>query len=156
MFNNNLPVSSLFCKISLLCLPHCLPACIYYTFLFFCLLCFLHHSHSMHLLSFFHFSCCPPPPSSHMHHSQQQQPQSLLFSTFLYSLCILCILYMQWFFIHCMLSALPLHHRNSSASLFVKAICPSSLGVMIKFLHITGNWDSSSSVAVDLNLSVVV
>jgi hypothetical protein len=28
VFNNNLPVSSLFCKILLLSLPHCLPACI--------------------------------------------------------------------------------------------------------------------------------
>jgi hypothetical protein len=32
MFNNNLPVSSLFCKISLLCLPHSLPARIHCTF----------------------------------------------------------------------------------------------------------------------------
>ena len=32
MFNNNLPVSSLFCKISLLHLPHSLPACIHFTF----------------------------------------------------------------------------------------------------------------------------
>jgi hypothetical protein len=32
MFNNNLPVSSLFCKISLLCLPHCHPARIPCTF----------------------------------------------------------------------------------------------------------------------------
>jgi hypothetical protein len=28
VFNNSLPVSSLFCKILLLSLPHCLPACI--------------------------------------------------------------------------------------------------------------------------------
>jgi hypothetical protein len=41
MFNNNLPVSSLFCKISLLCLPHCLPARIPCTFCssIFCALC---------------------------------------------------------------------------------------------------------------------
>jgi hypothetical protein len=41
MFNNGLPVSSLFCKISLLCLPHCLPACIHCTFYSssFCSLC---------------------------------------------------------------------------------------------------------------------
>jgi hypothetical protein len=41
MFNNSLPVSSLFCKISLLCLPHCLPACIPCTFCssIFCTLC---------------------------------------------------------------------------------------------------------------------
>jgi hypothetical protein len=41
MFNNSLPVSSLFCKISLLCLPHCLPARIHCTFCSsaFCALC---------------------------------------------------------------------------------------------------------------------
>jgi hypothetical protein len=44
VFNDSLPVSSLFCKISLLSLPHYLPARIHCTFLFFCILCFLHHS----------------------------------------------------------------------------------------------------------------
>ena len=41
MFNNILPVSSLFCKISLLYLPHCHPACIPCTFFcfIFCTLC---------------------------------------------------------------------------------------------------------------------
>jgi hypothetical protein len=41
MFNNGLPDSSLFCKISLLCLPHCHPACIPCTFCssIFCTLC---------------------------------------------------------------------------------------------------------------------
>jgi hypothetical protein len=41
VFNNSLPVSSLFCKILLLSLPHCLPACIHCPFCSsaFCALC---------------------------------------------------------------------------------------------------------------------
>jgi hypothetical protein len=139
MFNNNLPVSSLFCKISLLCLPHCLPARIHCTFCSsaFCALCTIPIQCTFCLLSISAAALHLLLHTCITH--QQQQPPSLLFSTFLYSLCILCILCMQWFCILCMSSALPLHHGNSSASLFVKPICPSSLGVMIKFLHITGS-----------------
>jgi hypothetical protein len=74
----------------------------------------------------------------------------------LYSLCILCILCMQWFCMVCMSSALPVHHGNSSASLFVQHIYPSSLGVILKFLRIINSPDSSSSIPVELNLSVAV
>jgi hypothetical protein len=80
VFNNNLPVSSLFCKISLLSLPHCLPARIHYTFCSSASCAFCTIPISMHLLSSVHFSCCTPPPSSHMHHSQHNNnPISSLF-----------------------------------------------------------------------------
>jgi hypothetical protein len=55
-----------------------------------------------------------------------------------------------------MSSALPVHHGNSSASLFVQHICPSSLGVILKFLRMINSIDSSSSILVELNFSVVV
>jgi hypothetical protein len=139
VFNNSLPVSSLFCKISLLYLPHCFPARIHCTFLFFCLLCFLHHSLSMHLLFSIHFSCCTLLllHTSIPHKYNNNHP--LLSFASLYSLCILCMPYVKWFCMLCMSSALPVHHGNSSASLFVNHMCPSSLGVIIKLLHITSS-----------------
>jgi hypothetical protein len=45
-----------------------------------------------------------------------------------------------------MSSALPDHHCNSSASLAVKPMHPSSLGVMPRFLHLSSSRDSSSSL----------
>jgi hypothetical protein len=119
MFNNNLPVSSLFCKI-FAALSASQSSCTHpLHFLFFYLLYSMHHSSSMHHLSSVPPSCCTPPSSLHMHHTQQQQHQSLLCSIFLYSLCILCMLCVSWFCILCMSSALPVHHGNSSASLVV-------------------------------------
>jgi hypothetical protein len=97
MFNNNLPVSSLFCKISLLCLPHCHPtppACTFCSSIFCtmctipiqCTVCLLYVSVVvLHLLLY----TCITHNSNHL--------QSLLCSTFLYSLCILCMLSIPWF-----------------------------------------------------------
>jgi hypothetical protein len=138
MFNNSLPVSSLFCKVSLLCLPHCLPARIHFTFCSSacCALCAIPIPCTFCLLS---ISAAALHLLLHTCITHNNNNPSLLFSTFLYSLCILCMLSMQWFCILCMSSALPFHHGNSSASLFVKPICPSSLGVMIKFLRITSS-----------------
>jgi hypothetical protein len=95
MFNNSLPVSSLFCKISLLCLPHCHPARIPCTFCssIFCTLCA--HSSSMHHLSSVPFSCCTPPSSLHMHPSQQQQqPISSLLHILILPVHLVHVLYL--------------------------------------------------------------
>jgi hypothetical protein len=46
-----------------------------------------------------------------------------------------------------MSSALPDHHCNSSASLAVKPMHPSSLGVMPRFLSLSSSRDSSSSLS---------
>jgi hypothetical protein len=46
-----------------------------------------------------------------------------------------------------MLSVIPDHHSNSSASLVVKPMRPSSLGVMPRFLSLSSNRDSSSSLS---------
>jgi hypothetical protein len=155
VFNNNLSVSSLFCNISLLYLPHCLPTRIHCTFLFFFLLCFLlipiqcafcFLSFSAAALHLFLHTCILCHNNSYL----------FFFSTFLCFVCILCMPCVQWFCMLCMSSALPVHHGSSSASLFVNPMCPSSLGFMIKLLHITNNYDSSSSVTVELNYSVAV
>jgi hypothetical protein len=45
-----------------------------------------------------------------------------------------------------MSSALPDHHCNSSSSLAVKPMRPSSLGVMPRFLRLSNSRDSSSSL----------
>jgi hypothetical protein len=74
MFNNSLPVSSLFYKISLLCPPHCRPACIPCTFCssIFCALCTIPLQCNFCLL-------CISATTLHLHHShqQQQQPQQI-------------------------------------------------------------------------------
>jgi hypothetical protein len=44
-------------------------------------------------------------------------------------------------------SALSDHHRDSSASLVVPTMRPSSLGVLLRFLNLSGSCDSSSSLA---------
>jgi hypothetical protein len=45
-----------------------------------------------------------------------------------------------------MLSALPDHHCNSSSSLAVKPMFPSSMGVIPRFLHLSNSRDSSFSL----------
>jgi hypothetical protein len=89
MFNNSLPVSSLFLQ-DFAALSTSLSSCTHpLHFLFFCLLCSVRHSHSMHLLSSVHFSCCTPPASSHMHHFPQQQ-HHLFFLSHSYTPCASC------------------------------------------------------------------
>ena len=128
MFNNNLPVSSLFCKISLLCFLHYLPTCILFTFFFFSLLCFLHHPHSMHLLSIVPIRCSTPLTSSHMHYTQQHQQPHHFSVSCTYSFCAPCACNVRNASAcsHCVhllhiSSALSNHHGNPSASL---AVCP--------------------------------
>ena len=152
MFNNILPVSSLFCKILLLRLPHCLPACIHFPFcsfdfmlcascpfvsqLFFCSFQLLHSDPSL----------CMNHLQQHPQQSQQQQQPHLFSIPCIYSLCAPCACNIRHFyacshranFLH-ISSALPNHHRDSSTSLAVQPLCLSSLGVMPRFLFLSGS-----------------
>jgi hypothetical protein len=115
---------------SLSCYTHTLH------FLCLCLLCSVCHVHSMH-----HFSC----PCFHYYtllllHSLitlNNNNPNLFFVLHTYSLCAPCACY-PTMLLHAlsMSSALPDHHRNSSASMVVKPMCPSSLGVMLRFLSL--------------------
>jgi hypothetical protein len=86
-------------------------------------------------------------------HSSFYTPESLSTTTLISSL--FCILIVSVHLVHpcaqcfCMLlmsSALPDHYYNSSASLVVKPMRPSSLGVMLRFLRLSSSRDSSSSL----------
>jgi hypothetical protein len=94
------------------------------------------------------------PPSSHMNHLQQQQPQRLqqqqqhfLFIVpCIYSFCACCACNIHHSFAcsYCanilhISSALRDHHRDSSTSLVVQPLCLSSLGVMPRFLFLSGS-----------------
>jgi hypothetical protein len=152
MFNNNLPVSSLFCKISLLHLASQSSCMHTLHFLFFFLLCSVLHSRSMPLFSSGHTSSCTSPPSSCMHHPlqqqqqlQQQQKQHLFSVPCTYSFCAPCACnvhntsaYSHHANILHLSSALPDHH-NSSTSLVVPSTCPTSLGVLLRFLSLSGS-----------------
>jgi hypothetical protein len=71
----------------------------------------------------------------------------LFFVLHSYSLCAL-VHALSTMLLHAltMLSALPDHHCNSSASLAVKPMHPSSMGVMPRFLHLSCSRYSSSSL----------
>jgi hypothetical protein len=115
-------------------------------FMFFFLLCSLCHVPSMHHSSFVHFNCCTLPPSTHLNHSQQHHISSL-FCIFILSVHLLHPLFTMLLHALPMSSALPNHHCNSSASLAVKPMHPSSLGVMPRFLSLSSSRDSSSSLS---------
>ena len=141
-----------------------------------CLIAFLHTSLALSVLPLFILRVpCPftaqflfcaiqlmhSPPSSHMNRLLQQQPQqtpiattTLLFSIpCIYSFCASCACHIHHSsafsyranLLH-ISSALPDHHRDSSTSLVVQPLCLSSLGVMPRFLFLSGSWDSSSSL----------
>jgi hypothetical protein len=88
-------------------------------------------------------------------HSSFYTPESLstitphlFFVQHTYSLCAPCACYLSMF-LHAlpMSSALLDHHCNSSASLAVKPMRPSSLGVTKRFLCLSSSRDSSSSLS---------
>jgi hypothetical protein len=124
----------------------CLHAPSFLCFMFFFLLCSMHHVPSMHHSSSMHFSCFTLPPSTHLNHSQQP-PISSLFFVFILSMHLLHPLFTMLLHPLPMSSALPDHHYNSSASLVCKATHPSSLGVMPRFLSLSNSQDSSSSLS---------
>ena len=77
---------------------------------------------------------------------------SLLCTVYIYSFCASCVCNIfhssacshRADILH-LSSALP-DHRNSSASMVVPTTRPASLGVMLRFLFLSGSWDSSSSL----------
>jgi hypothetical protein len=74
-------------------------------------------------------------------------PISSLFCVFILSVHLLHPLFTMLLHALPMSSALPDHHCNSSASLVVKPMRPSSLGVMSRFLSLSSSRDSSSSLS---------
>ena len=115
-------------------------------FMFFFLLCYVCHVPSMHHSSSVHFICYTLPPFTHLNHSQKH-PISSLFCIFILSVHLLHPLFTILLHALPMLSSLPDHHCNSSTSLVVKPMHPSSLGVMPRFLSLSNSWDSSSSLS---------
>jgi hypothetical protein len=152
MFNNGLPDSSLFCCISLLCLPHCLPAhmtCTVCSSTFYALCAMSIHctvpllfNSAAALSSFFTHES----PSTTTTTTTPTTTTPHLFSVpCTYSFCAPCACnvcntsaYSHRADILHLSSALPDHH-NSSASLVVPTTCPTSLGVMLRFLFLSGS-----------------
>jgi hypothetical protein len=116
---------------SLSCCTHTLR------FLCLCLLCFVFHVHSMHHSSSLCFRCCTL-LLLHSLITLNNKNNHLLFVLHTYSLCAPCACYLAML-LHTlsMSSALPDHHGNSSASLAVKPMHRSSLGVMMRFLSLS-------------------
>jgi len=155
MFNNGLPNSSLFCCISLLCLPHCLSThitCVVCSSAFYAMCAMSIHLHSSSSVL---FSCCTLillhtwiTFTNNNHSKLQQQQQPHLFSVpCIYSFCASCAcnIFHSYACSYCtnllhLLSSLRDHHRNSSASL---AIFPRVQH------HWMLCWDSSASLAVE-------
>jgi hypothetical protein len=84
------------------------------------------------------FQLLHTPPSTRLNHSQQQQHSiSSLFFILIVSVHLLHALSTMFLHALTMSSALPDHHCNSSASLAVPPMHPSSLGVMPRFLSLS-------------------
>jgi hypothetical protein len=153
MFNNGLPVLSLFCCISLLCLSHCLSTHItcaawssaFYALCAISILCtvpLLCYSTAA-LSSFF----TPELPLPTTITTTSNNNNCHLFSVLcIYSFCapcacnvlhasacILCVVILH------LSSDLSDHHRDSSASLVVHTACPTSLNVTLRFLSLSGS-----------------
>jgi hypothetical protein len=127
-----------------------------------CLTVFLHTCLALSVL--LPFMLCAPCPFNApflfcvfqlLHTASFYTPESLSTTTLISSL--FCILIVSVHLVHAlctmllhalpMSSALPDHHCNSSASLAVKPMRPSSLGVMPRFLSLSSSRDSSSSLS---------
>ena len=111
------------------CTPPLCFLCLY-------LLCSVCHVHSMHHSSSPCFRCCRL-LLLHSLITLNNNNTHIFFVLHTYSLCAPCACYPAML-LHAlsMSSALPDHHRNSSASMVVKPMCPSSLGVMLRFLSL--------------------
>jgi hypothetical protein len=114
-------------------------------FLCLCLLCFVFHVHSLHHSSSPCFRCYTLLLLHSLITLNNNNISSFVLHT--YSLCAPCACYLTML-LHALSisSALPHHHANSSASLAVKCMRPSSLGVISRFLHLSNSRDSSSSL----------
>jgi hypothetical protein len=154
MFNNGLPDSSLFCCISLLCLPHCLSAhmtCAVCSSAFYALCAMSIHCtvpllfNSAAALSSF-FTHESPSPTTTTTNSNNNNNPSLLCTVYIYSFCASCACNIHHSsacsyranLLH-ISSALRDHHRDSSTSLAVQPLCLSSLGVKPRFLFLSGS-----------------
>jgi hypothetical protein len=102
MFNNFLPDSSLFCCISLLCLPHCLSAhmtCAVCSSMFYPLCTMSIHytvpllSHSVVALSSFFTHESPSTRTTTTNSNNNNNPFSSLHHVYIQLLCILCMQY---------------------------------------------------------------
>ena len=122
MFNNSLPVSSLFCKIFLLSLPHCLPACICCPFCSsaFCALCAIPIQCTFCFLSV----SAAAPPLYFLTHALLHLSNNHLITSLCHFLIAsvhlvhaICAMLLHLFIV----SALSDHHYDFSASL---AVCP--------------------------------
>jgi hypothetical protein len=134
MFNNGLPDSSLFCCISLLCLPHCLSAhitCAVCSSTFYALCTMSIHCtapllcYSAAALSSFFTHESPSPTTTTPNSYSNNNPISFLYLC-IYSFCASCAcnIFHSYACSYCanllhFSSALRDHHRNSSAPLAV-------------------------------------
>jgi hypothetical protein len=138
MFINGLPASSLFCYTTLLYLHQYLHAHMP------CAFC----SSTFYSLCTMSIPCTIPLCVFHLLHTASfYTPKSLSIAALISSLfCILIVFVHLVHAISAMLlhalpmsSALPNHHYNSSSSLVVKPMHPSSLGVMSRFLSLSSS-----------------
>jgi hypothetical protein len=118
-------------SVSLSCYTH--PLCL----MCFCLSCSMFNVHSMHHSSSSCFHCCTL-LLLHSLITLNNNNSHLFFVLHTYSLCAPYACYLSML-LHAlsMLSALFDHHGNSSDSLAVKSMRPSSLGVMLIFLSLS-------------------
>jgi hypothetical protein len=153
MFNNGLPDSSLFCCISFLYLPHCLPAhmtCTVCSYAFYSLC-----TMSIHCTVPLLFNLVVALSSFFTHESPSTTATTTtptattlhLFSVpCTYSFCAPCACnvcntstYSHYVdILHLSSTVIPGHH-NSSSSLVVPTTRPASLGVMLRFLFLSGS-----------------
>jgi hypothetical protein len=127
-----------------------------------CLTVFLHTCHELSIL--FPFMLCVPCPLNApflfyvfklLHTASFYTLEPLSTPTLISSLFSIPILPMHLLhplftmLLHAlpMLSALPNHHYKTSASLEIKPMRPSSLGVMLRFLSLSSSRDSLSSLS---------
>jgi hypothetical protein len=172
MFNNGLPDLSLFCCISLLCLPHCLSAhltCAVCSSAFYALCAMsirctvpLLCSSAAALSSFFTHEF-PSPTTITTTSNSNNNPISSLYRVFIASVHLVHAMFAMPLhadsasvILH-LSSALSDHHHDSSASLVVHPASPASLYVILRFLSLSGSLRLFVfSVTVELTFSVSV
>jgi hypothetical protein len=172
MFNNGLPDLSLFCCISLLCLPHCLSAhitCAVCSSSFYALCAISIHCtvpllcYSAAALSSFFTPESPSPTTTTTNSYNNNNPISSLYRVFIaYVHLVHAVFAMPLhadsapIILH-LSSALSDHHHDSSSSLVVLPACPASLYVILRFLGLSGSLRLFVfSVTVELTFSVSV
>jgi hypothetical protein len=138
-FFNGLPISSLFYYTTLLCLHQCLlhTPCAFYSFAFYAL-CAMSLQCTIPLLYVSVVALYLLLPTSITLNCNHDLLLFSAFSSSLYTPCP-CNLLKLLHLLTLMSSTLPDHHCNSSASLVVPPTHPSSLGVMLRCLSLSGS-----------------